>query len=261
MKIWQSFSCSFYGTRQWFLDGIDSTSEVSAMSYLLNQFTAFLKNIEWHSDDQGMCLNWRCWKEKTNPTRENLFMRCMGEMIQKTKPLPCKLLKRDFPSRGTFSSAAFSCINGKVSMNNGLLLRGLRNQVEPAATLLLRWNEQHEKPRPKPHPGSAGMAFAQEQQGSCPCSCMLVFLKHSPGMWRLNEMAWIWWILYQTFFSGVLRVLHIWLMRGVCRWVLPPLPFLDLVKGFGFILVWSRNTFLIAKIFWDKETISCPALQ
>lgn len=47
------------------LDGIDSTSEVSAMLYLLNQFSASHKNIEWHSDDRAMCLNWRCWKEKT----------------------------------------------------------------------------------------------------------------------------------------------------------------------------------------------------
>lgn len=44
-------------------DGIDSAYEVSAMLYLLNQFSASLKNVEWHSDDQAVYLNWRCWKK------------------------------------------------------------------------------------------------------------------------------------------------------------------------------------------------------
>lgn len=48
------------------LDGIDSTSEVSAMLYRLNQFSASLKNTEWHSDDEAMCLNWSCWKKNPN---------------------------------------------------------------------------------------------------------------------------------------------------------------------------------------------------
>lgn len=49
--------------------------------------------------------------------------------------------------------------------------------------------------------------------------------------------------------------------EGFWRQVLLPLPFLDHSKGFGFILVWNSNIFLISKIFWDKATISCPALQ
>jgi len=35
------------------LDGVDSTSEVSAMSYLVNQFSAFLKNTAGHSCMSG----------------------------------------------------------------------------------------------------------------------------------------------------------------------------------------------------------------
>lgn len=38
------------------LDGIDSTSEVSAVLHLLKQFSASLKNMEWHFDEQAVCL-------------------------------------------------------------------------------------------------------------------------------------------------------------------------------------------------------------
>lgn len=51
------------------LDGIDSTSEVSAMLYLLHQFTAFLKNIEWHSDDQAVSKPEVLEKKPTPPEK------------------------------------------------------------------------------------------------------------------------------------------------------------------------------------------------
>lgn len=54
-----------------------------------------------HFDEQAVCLTGGVGKKNKPATDNFLFMRYMGEMIQKIKSLTCKLFKRaDFLSRG-----------------------------------------------------------------------------------------------------------------------------------------------------------------